>query len=34
MTDQVNQDSIEEGTAISNQLIESKSNVVTGKQDQ
>ena len=34
MTDQVNQDSIEEGTAISNQLIESKSNVVTGKHDQ
>ena len=34
MTDQVNQDSIEEGSAISNQLIESKSNVITGKQDQ
>ena len=34
MTDQVKQDQIEDGLAMSTQLIEPKSNVATGKQDQ
>ena len=34
MTDQVTQDSIDQESAMSNQLIESQSNVVTGKPDQ
>ena len=34
MTDQVKQDPMEDGLAMSTQLIEPKSNVATGKQDQ